>query len=413
MMFFEFFVALRYLKSKRREKFISITAIFSLLGIMLGVATLIVVMSVMNGFREEFISKIIGLNSHITIFPKGGSAKDYKQIIDLIKNNENIKTINPIIEKQGMLVNEDKAVGALVKGIKWDDLKTKKEIYESINEKIQDFDNSSFIILGEQLALSLDLNIGDNVKLLAPEFNNTIIGSLPRTKTYTLAATFSSGMYEYDSLIMFIPTIYAQKQFNLQDTVTGIEIFLNNPNISQYTLYEISEALEDYDFSIVDWKNANSGLISALNVERNVMFLILTLIIIIAAFNIISSLIMLVMDKNRQIAVFKTIGASSNSIMAIFMICGTFIGFVGTTIGCILGILVSKNIQTIRIFLEKTFNLDLFNPTVYFLSQLPSKLYISNVLLVICMSMVLSLLATIYPALKASKTSPAEILRYE
>lgn len=412
----EWFIALRYLKSKRREKFISITAVFSFIGILLGVATLIVVMSVMNGFREELVSKIVGINAHITVFLKYDSKYQYKEIINKIKNIDNVDKVNSIIENQVMITNEEKAVGGLVKGINLVDLKNKKEIYNNIktknNEIINNFDDSS-IILGKQLANSLGAEIGDNIKIISPEINTTIIGVIPKIKTYKIIGTFSSGAYEYDSMIAFIPFTMAQKQFNYKNSAGSIEIFLKDSSSANRTLIDISNTLEKYDFSIVDWKEANSSLISALNVERNVMFLILTLIILIAVFNIISSLIMLVMDKNKQIAILKTIGVNNFSIMKIFFICGTIIGVLGTTIGTIIGTLFAYNIENIRHFLENMFGLDLFNPTIYFLSQLPSKVYISDIIIVSSMSILLSFLATIYPAYKASKTNPAEILRYE
>lgn len=412
----EWFIALRYLKSKRREKFISITAVFSFIGILLGVATLIVVMSVMNGFREELVSKIVGINAHITVFLKHDSKYQYKEIINKIKNIDNVDKVNSIIENQVMITNEEKAVGGLVKGINLVDLKNKKEIYNNIktknNEIINNFDDSS-IILGKQLANSLGAEIGDNIKIISPEINTTIIGVIPKIKTYKIIGTFSSGAYEYDSMIAFIPFTMAQKQFNYKNSAGSIEIFLKDSSNANKTLIDISNTLEKYDFSIVDWKEANSSLISALNVERNVMFLILTLIILIAVFNIISSLIMLVMDKNKQIAILKTIGVNNFSIMKIFFICGTIIGVLGTTIGTIIGTLFAYNIENIRHFLENMFGLDLFNPTIYFLSQLPSKVYISDIIIVSSMSILLSFLATIYPAYKASKTNPAEILRYE
>lgn len=412
----EWFIALRYLKSKRREKFISITAVFSFIGILLGVATLIVVMSVMNGFREELVSKIVGINAHITVFLKYDSKYQYKEIINKIKNIDNVDKVNSIIENQVMITNEEKAVGGLVKGINLVDLKNKKEIYNNIktknNEIINNFDDSS-IILGKQLANSLGAEIGDNIKIISPEINTTIIGVIPKIKTYKIISTFSSGAYEYDSMIAFIPFTMAQKQFNYKNSAGSIEIFLKDSSSANRTLIDISNTLEKYDFSIVDWKEANSSLISALNVERNVMFLILTLIILIAVFNIISSLIMLVMDKNKQIAILKTIGVNNFSIMKIFFICGTIIGVLGTTIGTIIGTLFAYNIENIRHFLENMFGLDLFNPTIYFLSQLPSKVYISDIIIVSSMSILLSFLATIYPAYKASKTNPAEILRYE
>lgn len=412
----EFFIAFRYLKAKRREKFISITAIFSFIGILLGVATLIVVMSVMNGFREELVSKIIGINAHISIFPKNDTRYNYNQLIEEIKNIENIKSINPIIENQAMITSNKKATGSLVKGLLINDLKNKTEIYNNLqnNFDLDNFDNDSNVIIGRQMATNLNITIGDSIKIISPEVNTTIMGAIPKMKTYKVANIFSSGVYEYDSMIVFIPFNLAQKQFNYKNSITSIEIFLKNSSIVQKTLNEININLSgDYDYSIIDWKDANSSLISALNVERNVMFLILTLIIIIAAFNIISSLIMLVMDKSKQIAILKTIGVENFSIMKIFFICGTTIGTIGTIIGTAVGTLFAYNIENIKQFLEKVFGLDLFNPTIYFLSQLPSRVFVGDIILISSMSVLLSFLATIYPAYKASKTNPVDILRYE
>lgn len=414
----EFFIAFRYLKAKRREKFISVTALFSFIGIILGVATLIVVMSVMNGFREELVSKIIGINAHLSVFPKNESKYQYKDMLKIIGELDNVKTVNPIIENQVMITSEKKAVGGLVKGILLNDLKNKSEIYNNLIidnvEELENFDNETGIIIGNQMAMSLNLSIGDNVKVISPEVNPTVIGIIPKMKTYRVIGIFSSGAYEYDSMIVFIPFSMAQKQFNYKNSASALEIFVENQQTIDETYDKIVNALnDDYDFSLIDWKDANSSLISALNIERNVMFLILTLIIIIAVFNIISSLIMMVMDKNKQMAILKTIGVSNGGIMRIFFICGTTIGVVGTFIGTALGTLFAYNIENIRHFLENIFGLNLFNPTIYFLSQLPSKVFISDVILISSMSILLSFLATLYPAHKASLTSPAEILRYE
>lgn len=414
----EFFIAFRYLKAKRKEKFISVTALFSFIGILLGVATLIVVMSVMNGFREELVNKIIGINAHISIFPKYDSKYQYNEIIRDLQNINNIKTSNPLVENQVMITNGEKAIGGVARGLYFNDLQNKIEIYNNLQTykdfNINDFDIGANVIIGSQMAISLNLVLGDEIKIISPEVNSTIIGVIPKMKTYKIIGIFSSGAYEYDSMIVFVPFKMAQKQFNYKDSAGSIEIFLKDASQAQNTMFEIEQTLGDkYNFNIIDWKGANSGLISALNVERNVMFLILTLIIIIAVFNIISSLIMLVMDKNKQIAILKTIGVSNFSIMKIFFICGTTIGVVGTALGTVLGTLFAYNIENIRHFLENVFGLNLFNPTVYFLSQLPSRVFIGDVVIVSLMSILLSFLATIYPAYKASKTNPAEILRYE
>ena len=413
----EFFIAFRYLKAKRKEKFISITALFSFIGILLGVATLIVVMSVMNGFREELVNKIIGINAHISIFPKNNSKYEYNDIINDIKNIDNIASINPIVENQAMITTNERSSGGIIKGINFIDLKNKTDIYNNIKylDNINNFDNEANVIIGNQMAITLNVSIGDNIKIISPETNSTIVGIIPRIKTYNIIGIFSSGSYEYDSMIAFIPFNIAQKQFDYKNSVSSIEIFLKDPIFAQSTLKTIKETLlnKDYSFTIVDWKEANYSLISALNIERNVMFLILTLIIIIAVFNIISSLIMLVMDKNKQIAMLKTIGVTNVSIMKIFIICGTLIGIVGTTLGVMVGSLFAYNIENIRHLLENIFGLNLFNPTIYYLSQLPSKVFISDIIIIASMSIFLSFLATIYPAYKASKTNPAETLRYE
>lgn len=416
---FEFFIAFKYLKSKRKEKFISITALFSFIGIMLGVATLIVVMSVMNGFREELINKILGVNAHITIYPRNESKLEYKNIISTINSIANVETVTPIIENQAMVVSSEKALGTLVKSIQYEDFKKKTIIFDSLNEASvlneNEFNNESQAVIGFYLAQALNVAVGDEIKIISPEINTTIIGSIPRTKTYKIVAIFNSGMYEYDNNVIFIPFKLGQIHFNQKQMASSIEILLKDMNSINNTINNIHNNLKEQkiDYFLVDWKNANASLISALNVERNVMFLILTLIILIASFNIISSLTMLVMDKNKQIALLKTIGVSSNSILRIFFICGTFIGFIGTGLGVLLGTLFASNIENIRNLLNNSFNSNLFDPTIYFLSQLPSKVYYSDVVLITSMSLLIAFLATIYPALKASKTDPVEVLRYE
>lgn len=415
---FEFFIAFRYLKSKRKEKFISVTALFSFIGIMLGVAVLIVVMSVQNGFRTELINKILGVNSHITIYPKNEDKIFYNKIINSLESIENIKTILPVVENQVMISNGETAVGGLVKSMKFNDFSIKSKIFEKIDfidDKNFNFDDSNSVILGLYLANMLDVKLNDNIKIISPEINTTIIGAIPKMKTYKVVGIFQSGLYEYDNNVAFIPLKMGQIQFNQRNMASSIEVELKNNNIINQTIYDINEILQNLniDYSIIDWKNANSSLISALEIEKNVMFMILFLIILIASFNIISSLIMLVMDKNKQIALLKTIGVSSNSILRIFFICGSFIGFIGTIFGVILGVVFAVNIEAIRQFLQSIFHRNLFDPSIYFLTQLPSEIKFQDISVVVLISLLLSFLATIYPALKASKTDPVEVLKYE
>lgn len=410
----EFFIALRYLKSKNKEKFISITAIFSFIGIMLGVATLIIVMSVMNGFREDFTSRILGINSHISIFPRDKELYDYEKAIELVLENNNVKSVNPVIEDQVMILNDEFTSGAIVKSIDKNDLESKDKIVISSDDFDSDYRDNA-VVLGEALANKLRVFNGDNIKMVSPETNSTIFGSLPRIKTYRVVGIFKSGMYEYDAGVAFIPLDMGQKHFRYKDSVGLLEVYLKNQDNLHKTFMELGKTLADngFDVSLVDWKQSNSDFIGALNVERNVMFIILTLIILVATFNIISSLTMLVNDKSKQIALLRTIGFSKSSVMRIFFLCGSLIGITGTLIGGTLGILFASNIQNIKTFLETTFGLSLFSPTVYFLTELPSKIIVSDVVCIVLLSLFLSFLSTLYPSYKASKTNPAEILRYE
>lgn len=411
----EFLIALRYLKSKRKEGFISVIAIFSFVGIMIGVATLIVVMSVMNGFRYELVNRILGINSHLTVYSRVHQISGYEKILKEIKKIPGVEFANPIVESQAMLSTSSKNAGGLIKGIKLDDLKNKKLISQNITEgNIESLDNRNSVIIGSTVAQNLNLRIGDPIKIISAETSETIIGTIPRIKTYEVAGVFESGMYEYDSTTVFANFEMTQIHFRFPDTVSGIEIFATDATQIELIKSQLYEILLNYpDLYATDWQQANSSFIDALKVESTVMFLILALIIIVAAFNIISSMIMLVNDKNKNIALLRTIGMSKGGVMRIFLICGSSIGVVGTLLGLIIGVLFSANINNIKLWLESVTDTTLFNPTIYFLSNLPSKIFVSDVVLITGMALVLSFLATLYPAYKASKANPAEILRYE
>jgi lipoprotein-releasing system permease protein len=411
----EFLIALRYLKSKRKEGFISVIAIFSFVGIMIGVATLIVVMSVMNGFRYELVNRILGINSHLTVYSRVHQISGYEKILEEIKKIPGVEFANPIVESQAMLSTPSKNAGGLIKGIKLDDLKNKKLISQNITEgNVESLSNRNSVIIGSTVAQNLNLQVGDPIKIISAETSETIIGSIPRIKTYEVAGVFESGMYEYDSTTVFANFEMAQIHFRFPETVSGIEIFATDATQIELIKSKLYEILLNYpDLYATDWQQANSSFIDALKVESTVMFLILALIIIVAAFNIISSMIMLVNDKNKNIALLRTIGMSKGGVMRIFLICGSSIGVVGTLLGLIIGVLFSANINNIKLWLESVTDTTLFNPTIYFLSNLPSKIFVSDVVLITGMALVLSFLATLYPAYKASKANPAEILRYE
>ncbi len=416
----EFAIAFRYLKSKRKEGFISITAIFSLVGITIGVATLIIVMSVMNGFRYELVNRILGINSHLTIQKPESAINDYKNLVEKIKNSPLVKFANPIIEAQAMISTNNKNGGAVIKGIKLNDLKNKKLIVENIIAgSVEAINQKNKVIIGSNIALQMNLKIDDEIKIISANTAQTIMGAIQRIKSYKVGGIFQSGLYEYDSSTIFTNFEMAKIHFNFNDKVSAIEIFGNNPENLEELKLAINQIinsgnLETLDqFYIFDWQESNSGFIDALKVESTVMFLILTLIILVAAFNIISTMIMLVNDKNKNIALLRTMGMSPNNIMKIFLICGSTIGFIGTFLGSIIGISFAYNINNIKLWLESFTKSELFNPAIYFLSTLPSKILISDLVIIITMSLLISFLATIYPAYKASKSNPAELLRYE
>lgn len=410
---FERLVATRYLRAKRKEGFISVITGFAFTGIALGVATLIIVMSVMNGFRSELLSRILGINGHIGIMSSVGYPfNNYKQAVIDIENFDNVTLAIPMIENQLLISAGKAAEGAMVRGIAKEDLLKKKILADSLkNVDMEDFIDSR-VIVGARLAQKMGIIIGDEITLISPNGKVTAFGTVPRMKSYTVIGTFEVGMYEYDSNFVFMPLESAQTYFGLKDSVTHIDVTLDDEKMLSPVRKAIEESVGAGAY-VYDWKQTNSAFFNAIEVERNVMFLILTLIILVAAFNIISGLIMLVKDKGRDIAVLRTMGATKGMIMRIFFMDGAFIGVVGTVLGFALGVLFCENIETIRQGLQALMGRELFSAEIYFLSQLPAKIDPMEVGMVVAISLLLSFLATIYPAYRAAKFDPVEALRYE
>lgn len=410
---FERLVAFRYLRSRRKEGFISVITWFSLLGICLGVATLIIVMAVMNGFRQELLDRILGLNAHITASHYGAPIENYDMLSKKILSLDGVTSATPTIEGQVMAVGNEYSSGAVVRGIKLSDLKSKSLISQNITRgNIDDFKGNDAVIVGSRLAASLGLRQGDKIALISPTTNATFFGAIPRMKEYTIIGMFEIGMFEYDSSIIFMPLAAAQTYFHYPASVNRIEMMTDDPDKSDVYAEQIYNLLEQ-DLVVTDWKRANVHFFNSLKVERNVMFLILTLIIIVAAFNIISSMIMLVNDKAKAIAILRTMGASKGSIMRIFIMAGAYVGVLGTLFGFLLGLSFSLNIETIRQWIEGFSGAELFAAEIYFLSHLPAIVELHEVISVVVMSLSLTLLATLYPAWKAARIDPAEGVRYE
>ena len=399
------------MKSKRREKFISAIGVFSLIGIALGVATLIIVTSVMNGFRKEFTERIIGFNGHISMSLLR-ETPDYERIAKQVHSFPYVVQAVPTIERQALISNTRTVRGSLCHGISKEDLIQKKLIANNIiRGDLDDFSEEDSIILGDSLALRANLTIGSDVIVIVPEMDETGFGFVPRKKTFKLAATFKSGMYEYDTSVSFIPLKMAQRLFKINNSVTAISIFLSDPMKVSDVLNKIEEKYGS-NFYITDWQKNNSSFMKAVEIERNVMFLILTLITLVASFNIISCMIMLVKDKEKDIAILRTIGLARESVMRIFFILGASIGITGTLIGTIFGLLFSLNIQKIQAAVEAIAGTQVFSPEVYFLTHLPSLLRPMDVAITVIVALILSCISTLYPARKASRLNPVNILRY-
>ena len=407
-------IAFRYIKSRRVEGFISISAWFSLLGIMLGVATLIVVMSVMNGFRTELVDRILGINGHLIIYSKNErTIPNYTKIINKILDAPNVVAVTAHLEGQALAKNKNSISGVIIRGSKWSDLAAKKLLWKSLNQStISNFKNKQNIIMGYRLGQKLNLKVGDFVSLISPNGMETALGVLPVNQNFKIGGFFDMGMYEYDNNFIFIPWKKAELFLSTNNVAHGIEVFLKDQKLTSSVNLQLQSKLNK-NLIVIDWKKRNSSFMNALAVEKNVMFVILTLIILVAAFNIISSMIMLVQTKKADIALMRTMGASQYLIIKVFMLTGSIIGFLGTFIGVLLGVFVSMNIEKIRQLITSIFGQELFSAEIYFLSKLPSNININEVLIVICISIFLTLLASIFPAWKASKISPAEALRYE
>lgn len=412
---FIFKIALRYFGAKKNNRLVSFIAGFSLLGVMLGVAALIVVMAVMQGFHIELTESIIGLNGDINLVGREkGKITEYKQFTHELQASQYIKKTIPQVYFTALAVSGDRSVGVMVRGMEQQGIIAKEKIVGNVKSgNINDIDKGFNVALGEDLAYSLRAEVGDEVAIICPNTVSTIMGQMPRIKKFKVAAIFASGRYDYDSATMLVNLNSAQKLFSYdENSVNLIEIYTGHPDHSVEIARKLTMGIAK-NYYVSTWYHNNAQLLNALRVERIAMFTILSLIILVAAFNIISSLFMLVNEKNKDIAILKTIGATSYEILAIFMINGSLIGIIGTFLGVILGISFAVNVENIKIMVENLTGQELFESAIYILDHLPSKVEVSNVIYVSTFSFITSILATIYPAMKAARLDPAEIIRNE
>lgn len=411
---YEWMIAFRYMLPNRKQMFTSVISIISLIGIMLGVFALIVVMAVMNGFRTELLDRILGMNGHLVIQAIDSDFTDYNTLIPRIEGVDGVKFALPVIEGQAMAQGEAAGgTGALVRGLRKQDLDKLTTVTKNIKSgSLDDFDKQDGVAIGSGMAEKLGLSVGSDIRIVTPDGDVTPFGVTPRVKAYKVTAIFTVGMSEYDTIFVFMPLKEAQAFFNLGNKVQSLEIFLNDPDAVDKISPEIEKAVGRQVYSI-DWRSRNQAFFSALQVERNVMFFILSLIVLVAALNIISGLIMLVKDKGHDIAILRTMGAKQSAVMRIFIMTGMVIGVIGTVLGLLLGVLTCENIGHIQDFISWLFNVDVFNPQLYFLTKLPARLEWGQTLIVVFMALFLSFLATLIPAWRAAKLDPVQALRYE
>src|SRR5499427_2815934 len=410
---FEWMLSLRYLRARRKEGFISVIAGFSFLGILLGVATLIVVLAVMNGFRKELLEKILGLNGHLLVQPLESPLNDWAAVAQRIAKVPGVTLAAPVVVGQALASSQYDSSGVLVHGIRAQDLVRLGSIAGNIRQgTLENFDAGQGLAIGRRLAEKLSVHAGDRVTMVSPRGAVTPMGTTPRIKPYNTAAVFEIGMSEYDLGIVFMALPEAQAYFNRGESVDGIEVYTNDPDRIDQFRRQVGEAAGRPIF-MIDWRQRNRTFFGALQVERNVMFLILTLIVVVAALNIVSGLIMLVKDKGHDIAILRTMGATRGAVMRIFFITGASIGIVGTLAGFLLGVLVCLNIERLRELIGWITDTDLFAPELYYLSQLPAEMDTGETVSVVVLALALSILATLYPSWRASRLDPVEALRYE
>ncbi len=412
---FEWLLALRYLRARRKEGFISVIAGFSFVGILLGVATLIIVMAVMNGFRNQLFEKILGLNGHLVVYKvaSAGPFDEYDELAAKIKAIAGIKTAVPLIEGQVLVSSNIAGLGGLVRGMTEDGINSLPLVANNILQgTIKGFDSQDGLAIGTRLAQALGVKYGDSITLISPRGTQTPFGTAPRSKAYRISALFEMGMSEYDRTMMFMPLAEAKRYFNKGDQVDVLEIVAaDRDKVDAYTA-EI-EKIGGPDLVITNWRQRNATFFTVLEVERTVMFIILSLIILVAALNIVSGMMMLVKDKGRDIAILRTMGATKGAIMRVFLITGASIGIVGTIAGFILGVVFCWNIEAIRQFVQWATSTTLMDPTVYYLTKLPADINPRETMGIVLMALVLSVLATLYPSWRASRLDPVEALRYE